>query len=66
MTSIIETAFPLSSERQEYTEDPGEMQAYLDAREEAAAVMLATEPRVFGSVRLAHLLGVKARLKREF
>lgn len=65
MTYITATAFIPLSEPQDHTEELREAQAYLDARKEAFDAMLATEPRVFGSARLARLLGLTTRLHRE-
>ncbi len=65
MTYISDTAFIPLSEPQDHTDDIRKAQAYFEAKENAADVMLSTEPRVLGSARLAQLLGVTTRLQRE-
>ncbi len=65
MTFITDGAFDDLLTQDEPAEDRHKAQGYVHVREEAAEAMLSTEPRIFGSRRLARLLGVAARLERE-
>ena len=65
MTFITDTTVIVLSAQTDPAESCHEAREYLNARRDAADVLLGTEHRVFGSRRLARLLGVAARLENE-
>ena len=65
MTFITDTALIAPLAQTDSAESCRQARDYLSARKDAADVLLATEPRVFGSKRLARLLGVATRLENE-
>ena len=65
MAFITDTALIADHPQEDRAETCNETVDYLKARKEAVDVLRATEPRVFGSKRLARFFGVANRLENE-